>query len=292
MVRRQMWGMVLALLVVVPWGASSARAAAVAPGTTATTMATVNLRTGPGTQHAVQQVLLTGATVYVNAGPINATWYDVSYHDVRGYVPGAQLQRGEAAAGGSSGTTMAPVNLRTGPGTQHAVQQVLPVGARVSGVEGPTNGVWWKVQYASTIGYIHGQYLGRTGGNGGAKRIVIDLSDQWVYAYEGDVQVLASPTSTGKDGFNTPIGAFSVVSKHPYSTMQGSAGGDTWYVPDVPFAMYFTDRGHAIHGAPWVPDDVFGSGTRLSHGCAGLPVGNAEWFFNWTPVGTPVQVRW
>jgi lipoprotein-anchoring transpeptidase ErfK/SrfK len=56
--------------------------------------------------------------------------------------------------------------------------------------------------------------------------------------------------------------------------------------------MYFTDRGHAIHGAPWVPDDVFGSGTRLSHGCAGLPVGNAEWFFNWTPVGTPVQVRW
>ncbi len=289
----KMWSMVIALVVMLAsFGAPSAHAASITTAANATTTTALNLRSGPSTNYAVQQVLPAGASVFVHAGPINTSWYDVSYNNVRGYVHGAYLQQGGSNGGGaSSGTTTSALNLRTGPGTNYAVQVVLPSGTTVSIVEGPVNAVWWKVSYAGRTGYVHGDYLAR-GGNGSAKSIVIDLSDQWVYAYEGGVQVFASPTSTGKDGFNTPIGSFSVLSKHRYSTMQGSAGGETWYVPDVPFAMYFTDQGHAIHGAPWVPDYVFGSGTRLSHGCAGLSVGNAEWFFNWTPVGTPVQVRW
>ena len=287
----KMWSIVIAVvLALVPF--SGAHAASITPGANATTTTALNLRSGPSTNYVVQQVLPAGASVFVHAGPINTNWYDVSYNNARGYVFGAYLQQGGSGGGGaSSGTTTSALNLRTGPGTNYAVQVVIPAGASVSGVEGPTNGVWWKVNYAGLSGYVHGDYLAR-GSNGGAKSIVIDWGDQWMYAFEGGVQVFAAPTSTGKDGFNTPIGSFSVLSKHRYSTMQGSAGGETWYVPDVPFAMYFTDQGHAIHGAPWVPDHVFGSGTRLSHGCAGLSVGNAEWFFNWTPVGTPVQVRW
>jgi len=286
-----MWAIVIALvLVLVPF--SDAHAASIRPGANATTTTALNLRSDAGTQYAVRQVLPAGGSVFVHAGPINTHWYDVSYNNARGYVYGAYLQQGGSSGGGaSSGTTTAALNLRTGPGTNYAVQVVIPHGASVSILEGPVNAVWWKVSYAGRTGYVHGDYLAR-GGNGGAKSITIDLSDQWMYAYEGGVQVFAAPTSTGKDGFNTPVGSFSVLSKYRYSTMQGSAGGETWYVPDVPFAMYFTNQGHAIHGAPWVPSHVFGSGTRLSHGCAGLSVGNAEWFFNWTPVGTPVQVRW
>ncbi len=291
MLGTKMWGVVIALvLVLLPLGAAPTHAASIAPGTNATTTAALNLRTGPGTNYAVQQVIPSGASVYVNAGPLNTSWYDVSYNGARGHVFGAYLRQ-SGSGGSSTGITTAALNLRSGPGTYYAVQVVIPSGTSVSIVEGPVSAVWWKVVYAGRTGYVHGDYLAR-GGNGGAKSIVIDLSDQWIYAYESGVQVFAAPTATGKDGFNTPTGSFSVLSKYRYKTMQGSAGGETWYVPDVPFTLFFTNQGHAIHGAPWVPDYVFGSGERRSHGCANLSVANAEWFYNWAPIGTPVQVRW
>ena len=94
------------------------------------------------------------------------------------------------------------------------------------------------------------------------------------------------------DGFNTPVGTYTVLSKYRTKTMQGSANGETWYAENVPYVLFFTNRGHALHGAPWVPSNVFGSGIRRSHGCVNLPVDAAGWFYNWAPLGTTVQVRW
>jgi hypothetical protein len=33
--------------------------------------------------------------------------------------------------------------------------------------------------------------------------------------------------------------------------MEGVLGGEYYNVPDVPDVLYFTDRGHAIHGTYW-----------------------------------------
>ncbi len=156
------------------------------------------------------------------------------------------------------------------------------------------NSVWYKVSYAGRTGYVHSAYLSRTGngGTGSGKLIVVDISDQWVYAFEGGKQVFAAPTSTGKDGFNTPIGSFTVLTKLRTDTMRGNVNGETWYAENVPYVMYFTNRGHALHGAPWLANSVFGSGVRRSHGCVNLQVDAAAWFYNWTPIGTPVQVCW
>jgi lipoprotein-anchoring transpeptidase ErfK/SrfK len=195
---------------------------------------------------------------------------------------------------GTKATTTARVNFRTGPGLSYAVIQVIPAGASVSVVSGPVNSVWYKVSYAGRTGYVHGSYLasgGTGGGTGSGKLIIVDLSDQWVYAYEGGKQVFAAPTSTGKDGFRTPTGTFKILSKYRTKTMQGSANGETWRADNVPYVMFFTTRGHALHGAPWLAKSVFGSGVRRSHGCVNLPVDAAGWFYNWAPLGTTVQVR-
>lgn len=122
----------------------------------------------------------------------------------------------------------------------------------------------------------------------GAKRIEVSIDRQWLYAYEGDFVVLDAPISTGRNGFETPRGSFTVYSKLRFQTMRGTAGGETWNVPDVPHVMYFREGGYAIHGTYW--HNSFGTGARLSHGCVNLPLDKAAWLYEWAPIGTPVIV--
>jgi lipoprotein-anchoring transpeptidase ErfK/SrfK len=121
------------------------------------------------------------------------------------------------------------------------------------------------------------------------RSIVVSLSNQWLYAYEGGVQIFDAPVSTGRDGFNTPVGDFAIYTKLPVQTMSGNLGGEEYYVPDVPHVMYIYG-GVALHGTYW--HEMFGTGTRMSHGCINLPLWAAEWVYNWSDVGTPVSVVW
>lgn len=123
----------------------------------------------------------------------------------------------------------------------------------------------------------------------GGKSIIVDLSAQWLYALEGETIVFDAPVSTGRDGFNTPVGRFAIYHKVRSQTMRGCAGGECWNVPNVPHAMYIVG-GVALHGTYW--HNQFGSGVRRSHGCVNLPLDSAAWLFAWAPMGTPVTVRW
>ena len=72
--------------------------------------------------------------------------------------------------------------------------------------------------------------------------------------------------------------------------MQGPLLGvsDQYYdLPGVPWDLYFTEQGGAIHGAYW--HDKFGK--RWSHGCVNLPLEEAKKLYEWADVGTPVVVR-
>ena len=121
----------------------------------------------------------------------------------------------------------------------------------------------------------------------GPLRVVVDLSQQMVYAYRGSTLVNSSLVNTGKAGFRTPTGTFYINSKYRYDDMRGREGGESWDVRNVPYAMYFTNRGHALHGAPW--SRTFG--TPRSHGCVNLPMGFAAWLYNNAPIGTRVVVQ-
>jgi hypothetical protein len=121
------------------------------------------------------------------------------------------------------------------------------------------------------------------------RRIDVDLSAQRLIAYEGDTPVYRAPVATGKDGFNTPIGSFAIYSKYPMETMTGSAGGETWYVPDIPWVQYVVG-GVALHGTYW--HDQWGTGFRLSHGCINLNIDDAQWLYEWADVGTTVDIHY
>ncbi|MGH2559977.1 MAG: L,D-transpeptidase, partial [Thermomicrobiales bacterium] len=121
---------------------------------------------------------------------------------------------------------------------------------------------------------------------GYTKAIVVSISQQSLWAYEGDEVVLSTFVSTGKEGFDTPTGLYFVNAKLPVQDMEGVIGGEYYDVPRVPDVMYFTGRGHAIHGTYW--HNNFGA--VMSHGCINVPLGTSTWLYNWAPSGTPVQI--
>jgi hypothetical protein len=121
------------------------------------------------------------------------------------------------------------------------------------------------------------------------RSIRVDLSRQVLSAYEGDTLVFSAPVATGRDGFNTPAGSFAVYAKYPMQTMQGSAGGESWYVPEIPWVQYIVG-GVALHGTYW--HDLWGTGVRMSHGCINLNIDDAQWLYEWADVGTQVEVHY
>lgn len=123
-----------------------------------------------------------------------------------------------------------------------------------------------------------------------SKRILILRSQQKLYAYDGDSLFLESSISTGLDLTPTPRGNFTIYAKTPSRYMQGPLPGisDEYYdLPGVPWDLYFTKEGGAIHGSYW--HTAFG--TPRSHGCVNLPIPEARRLYRWASIGTRVTVR-
>lgn len=122
----------------------------------------------------------------------------------------------------------------------------------------------------------------------GERVIDINLSSQYMIAYQGGWVVMESYVSTGRPGFDTPPGTYYINQKLISQTMSGVLGGEYYNVPDVPYVMYFTDVGHAIHGTYW--HNNFGA--VMSHGCVNLPLDVAAWMYDWASIGTKVVIHW
>lgn len=116
----------------------------------------------------------------------------------------------------------------------------------------------------------------------GERWIDVDLSDQMVYAYEGDALVNSFLVSTGTWQHPTVIGTFRIYVKYRYTDMAGLG----YYLPDVPYTMYFY-KGYGLHGTYWHNN----FGTPMSHGCVNLRTEDAQWLFDWASVGTVVNVH-
>jgi len=71
------------------------------------------------------------------------------------------------------------------------------------------------------------------------------------------------------------------------SQMMSSQIKSDYYLPDVPYTMYFYD-GYGIHGTYW--HDNFG--TPMSHGCVNMRTSEAAWLFDFADVGTLVNVHY
>lgn len=78
------------------------------------------------------------------------------------------------------------------------------------------------------------------------------------------------PVSTGVESYDTPSGSY-----RPFR-MERTHFSKEWDDAPMPFAMFFTGQGHAIHGT----NHVRSLGRAASHGCVRLSVRNAATLFN------------
>ena len=93
----------------------------------------------------------------------------------------------------------------------------------------------------------------------------------------------------GVAGRETPTGTYSTWGKYRADDMTSASvrdPGGYYDLPNVPNTQYYLDGGFAIHGTYW--HNAFGR--PMSHGCVNLPTDEAQWFFDFASVGTPVRV--
>ncbi len=203
------------------------------------------------------------------------------------------------------------VNVRSGPGTEYPKVAELRTGMVLKIEKGVVlKGMkWYKVALDKTILYPErivgdwyvsadfarlitneGDVYAKSMSTTTPKRILVDRSEQMLYAYDGKELFMKESISTGLELTPTPRGTFFIFKKTPSRYMQGPLPGvsDQYYdLPGVPWNLYFTEQGAVIHGAYW--HDKFGQ--HWSHGCVNLPPDKAEQLYEWADAGTPVTVR-
>ncbi|CTQ50980.1 SH3 domain-containing protein [Jannaschia donghaensis] len=121
----------------------------------------LNMRTGPGTRFDVTQRLSPGDRVDVQQ--TEGAWYYVRLPSgERGWVSGNFLERGEPADGLRyvARSDDGYLNLRAGPGTDHAILRRMYPGDRLDTLE--RRGRWLRVRHVSGAeGWAYDAYVTR-----------------------------------------------------------------------------------------------------------------------------------
>lgn len=121
------------------------------------------------------------------------------------------------------------------------------------------------------------------------RRIIVDLSEQRLYAYDNGRVVNTFLVSTGIARYPTPTGDFAVhrkISIMDYQWTYGPEHPDNYDIKDVKWNLNFTTH-YYLHTAYW--HNNFGH--VMSHGCVNISELNAKWLYDWAAVGTTVKVQ-
>jgi len=125
----------------------------------------------------------------------------------------------------------------------------------------------------------------------GGKYVLVDISDQHMYVYEGDYLIYSFVASTGMNNA-TRTGTFSVLNKIP------NAYGATWniWMPNWLGIYWAGSLQNGIHALPILSNGATlwagYLGTPISYGCVVLGSYEAQVLYDWSEVGVPVEIQW
>jgi lipoprotein-anchoring transpeptidase ErfK/SrfK len=236
---------------------------------------------------------------------------------------GSSNDNSNSTPSGSTGTVNSWANVRSSPSTSSAI-----VGSKASGstvtIYDTVNGqivwggisTWYRISSSTdNAQYIYGGLVTANTNTGasnnpppapstGGKTIVINLTNQDLYAYNSDGSVfLHTLVVTGRPELPTPTGTYHVFAKLSPTTFYSPwpVGSPYYYAPTyINYALEFIAGGYYIHDATWRGDfgpgnndwhqDPIGGWMTGSHGCVNVTLQDAQTLYNWAPIGTTVQV--
>jgi lipoprotein-anchoring transpeptidase ErfK/SrfK len=125
----------------------------------------------------------------------------------------------------------------------------------------------------------------------GSKLILVDISDQHMYVYDGDTLVYSFVVSTGIEN-STRVGTFAVQTKMP------NAYASTWdlWMPNWLGIYYSHGLENGIHALPILSNGATlwagFLGRPVSYGCVVLSTYDSQLLYDWAEIGTPVTIQW
>jgi lipoprotein-anchoring transpeptidase ErfK/SrfK len=124
------------------------------------------------------------------------------------------------------------------------------------------------------------------------RRIVIDISDQHLYAYEGDMLVYDYVCSTGIASSPTITGTFEILSKEENAY---ASSWDLWMPHFMGIYRSGPDFTNGIHGLPTLSSGALlwegYLGRPVSYGCIVIGLDEAATLYDWAELGTAVVIQ-
>ena len=141
---------------------------------------------------------------------------------------------------------------------------------------------------ALILGFLAIHVLDVTAQEASAKKeIRVYVDRQILLAFDGGKQIYRFDVVTGKEGKETVAGTYKIFRKEQKYVSKT-------YNAEMPYTMFFTSDGKAIHGTLMAPLrsylKSFGADSIGSQGCVGLTDDNAKVLFEWAPKGTRVVI--
>jgi hypothetical protein len=126
---------------------------------------------------------------------------------------------------------------------------------------------WWCPMHLAVVAGVLLVALVSGEGVASAANVLISInkaSQEMTVRVDG-LKAYVWPVSTGVKGYSTPIGSYK-----PLRMKREHYSGE-WDNAPMPYSIFFTPRGHAIHGSHHTKQ----LGSRASHGCVRLAPKNA-----------------
>lgn len=132
---------------------------------------------------------------------------------------------------------------------------------------------------------------------GQEKWVDVNVTSQTATAMIGARAIYTAAVSTGSPQFPSPLGTHAIEKdgRLPVERMTATQAGynpsqATYDVENVLFTQYYDRNGDALHLNYWRPASVFGH-TATSHGCVGMQLHDAQYFWLFGAPGMRVEIH-
>lgn len=222
---------------------------------------------------------LLGATVLLLGG---AAWTAKSSRSFNPAIPATPTYEGSFAFAEIVKPTYTPLPTSTvapTPAPTEVPTNTPQAVAEAVIIDSPERAEAAQAEAETPVNYAGGQY------------ILVDISEQHMYVYEGDLLVFSFVASTGMNNA-TRAGSFSVLDKIP------NAYGATWniWMPNWLGIYWSGSLENGIHALPILPNGATlwegFLGRPISYGCVVLGTYDSQALYDWVEVGAPVEIQW